>query len=374
MECPEVGRRIEESDRLEGVFRPVEVRSAGDEPAVAPESERSRVIGADRRRAERRLKVINFVAVVGPLVGLIAAMVLSWGVAFSWVHLLVMLGVGAVSSFGITVGYHRLCTHKSFKTPAWVRYAFAAAGSMAVQGPVIWWCGEHRKHHQHSDTEGDPHSPHMREDGSWGEGIIATLRGGFHAHIGWMLMPRIESRRGLGKYTRDLREDPVLVAADRQFAMWVMIGLIVPAVLGGLLTMSWMGALLGFLWGGLVRILVVHHITWSVNSVCHLWGSQPFESHDESRNNPIVGILALGEGWHNGHHAFPTSARHGLRWWEIDVSYWFIRTLGLVGLARDIKVPDAARIASKKSKRSKHGAPAPMGAPPLTGVAPIAKV
>ncbi len=191
----------------------------------------------------------------------------------------------------------------------------------------------------------------MHENGSWGEGFIATLKGGFHAHMGWMLAPRAQGLRGLGKYTRDLREDPLLVAADRQFAMWVVIGLMIPAALGGLLTMSWMGVLLGFLWGGLVRILLVHHITWSVNSVCHLWGTQPFVSHDESRNNALVGILSLGEGWHNAHHAFPTSARHGLRWWELDLSYWMIRTMGLFGLAREIKVPDRARIEAKKNRR-----------------------
>lgn len=305
-----------------------------------------------RSRAERRLRIINVIVVIVPFLGLIAAMALSWGVAFDWIYLAIMLGVGLVSSFGITVGYHRLCTHKSFRTPAWLRYTFAAAGSMAVQGPVIWWCGEHRRHHHHSDGEGDPHSPHMHEDGSWGEGFIATLRGAFHAHMGWMLMPSAASRRGLGKYTRDLRQDPALVAADRQFAMWAVLGLIIPTVLGGLLTLSWYGALLGFLWGGLVRILIVHHITWSVNSVCHLWGAQPFESHDESRNNPIVGILSLGEGWHNAHHAFPTSARHGLRWWELDVSYAFIRVLGLLGLARDIKVPSRDRIEAKRTKRT----------------------
>jgi stearoyl-CoA desaturase (delta-9 desaturase) len=344
--------------------RSVGVAEAPDLAAIEHDP-RDPQVAAGRSRAEHKLRVINVAAVVLPFAGLIAAMVLSWGVAFNWVHLAVMVGVGLVSSFGITVGFHRLCTHRSFKTPTWLRYAFAAAGSMAVQGPVIWWCGEHRRHHQHSDTEGDPHSPHMNENGSWGEGIKATLRGGFHAHIGWMLNPRAESRRGLGKYTRDLRQDPALVAADKQFGMWVLIGLIVPAVLGGLLTWSWFGVLMGFLWGGLVRILVVHHITWSVNSICHLWGAQPFVSHDESRNNPIVGILALGEGWHNGHHAFPTSARHGLRWWELDLSYWFIRALGVVGLAKEIKVPDAERIASKLTRRD----PAGVVAPPAVSVA-----
>ncbi|HYF14373.1 MAG TPA: acyl-CoA desaturase [Phycisphaerales bacterium] len=252
-----------------------------------------------------------------------------------------------VSMLGVTVGFHRLHTHKSFQTPAWVRYVLAAAGSMAVQGPVIEWCAEHRKHHQHSDDEGDPHSPHMSPDGSWGEGLLATLRGAFHAHMGWMLRGKSQ---GLEKYAVDLRRDRALVIADRQFKLWVVVSLVVPAVLGGALTGTWTGVLLGFLWGGLVRVLLVHHISWSVNSVCHLWGSKPFTSHDESRNNAVVALLSMGEGWHNNHHAFPASARHGLRWWEFDASYLVIRAMQAVGLARAVRVPDRAAMMAKKRR------------------------
>jgi stearoyl-CoA desaturase (delta-9 desaturase) len=256
-----------------------------------------------------------------------------------------------VTGLGITVGYHRMATHLSFRSPAWVRYLLAVAGSMAVEGPIIEWCGEHRKHHQHSDLAGDPHSPHMSPDGSWGEGIRGTLRGAFHAHVGWLFSGETSEVKGLDKYTKDLRADPAIVAADRQFVPWVIVGLLLPAVLGGLITMTWSGALLGFLWGGLVRVLLVHHVTWSVNSVCHLWGSRPYRSHDESRNNAIVGILGLGEGWHNNHHAFPTSAKHGLAWWQFDLSYLVIRALWIVGLARDVRVPDKARRDAKRVRR-----------------------
>ncbi|MGD9688698.1 MAG: acyl-CoA desaturase [Phycisphaerales bacterium] len=297
--------------------------------------------------ADRKLRYINLGAVLIPIAGLVAAMILAWGSAFNWLHLGIFVLMSTITSFGITVGYHRLCTHKSFETPAFMRYLFAAAGSMAAQGPVIQWCGEHRRHHQHSDTEGDPHSPHMSRDGSWGEGLWATIRGAYHAHMGWLFEGH---SRGLGRYTRDLRADRALVAADRQFRWWVLAGLIIPAALGGLLTMTWMGALLGFLWGGLVRVMIVHHITWSVNSVCHLWGSRPFRTRDESRNNPVVGILALGEGWHNNHHAFPASARHGLKWWEVDFSYMLIRVLALVGLAKEVRVPASDRIETKRRK------------------------
>lgn len=322
------------------------VAAPADPPAMPPtmvavQSGRRR----DRSPAMRKLAIINLLAVLLPLMGLAGALLLLWGASFNWSYLAVMGGMAIVSAAGITIGYHRLCTHKSFKTSASLRYLFAAAGSMAVQGPVIRWCAEHRKHHQHSDAEGDPHSPHVSASGSWGQGIRATLRGALHAHVGWLLRP---SGEGLGKYAVDLRKDGAVVLANRQFLLWVIAGLLIPAVLGGLLAMSWMGVLLGFLWGGLVRVLLVHHITWSVNSVCHLWGTRPFDSHDESRNNPLVGVLALGEGWHNNHHAFPTSARHGLRWWELDLSYLFIRILETLGLARDVRVPSPERVRSRK--------------------------
>jgi stearoyl-CoA desaturase (delta-9 desaturase) len=326
---------------------PIHVKSTAPPPPSARE---------DRSNADRKLKIINLAAVLIPPMGLIAAIVLSWGVAFNWSLLVIFSVMTLISSVGITVGYHRLCTHKSFATPFALRYLFAAAGSMAVQGPVIRWCAEHRKHHQHSDTEHDPHSPHMSANGSWGEGIRATLRGAFHAHMGWLFAPR---SRGLGKYTADLRADPALVAADRHFLHWVLAGLVIPAVLGGLVEMSWWGALLGFLWGGLVRIFLVHHVTWSVNSVCHLWGSRPFDSHDESRNNVVVAVLALGEGWHNNHHAFPASARHGLRWWELDLSYAFIRVLALVGLAKDVRLPSPERVSARRRARGQSGSTTP---------------
>jgi stearoyl-CoA desaturase (delta-9 desaturase) len=333
---------------------PKPLRAAVDPPADLGESDvdaRTARVSAARRRpltkAELRLRVINMLAVAIPFIGLLAAVLLSWGHAFNFTYLFLLVGFSLVSGLGITVGYHRLATHKSFKTPAFMRYLFAAAGSMAVQGPVIRWAAEHRRHHQHSDTVGDPHSPHMSPEGSWGEGIMATLHGAFHAHVGWLFTRR---SRGVGKYSRDLLKDPAICAASRQFPLWVVLGLVIPAVIGGLVTMSWMGVLLGFLWGGLVRILVIHHITWSVNSICHLWGTRPFVSHDESRNNLLVGILAMGEGWHNNHHAFPASARHGLRWWEFDLSYLVIRGLSLVGLASEVRVPDADRVKSRMRK------------------------
>jgi stearoyl-CoA desaturase (delta-9 desaturase) len=174
--------------------------------------------------------------------------------------------------------------------------------------------------------------------------VIGVLRGAWHAHVGWLFQP---AAPGLSRYVGDLLADRLISRVSALFPLWVALGLVIPAALAGLITMSWTGALLGFIWGGLARVFIGHHVTWSINSVCHLWGTRPFRSHDESRNNAIFGILAMGEGWHNNHHAFPTSARHGLRWWEFDVSYLVIRVLEVCGLAWKVKVPTPAAIESK---------------------------
>jgi stearoyl-CoA desaturase (delta-9 desaturase) len=217
----------------------------------------------------------------------------------------------------------------------------AALGSMAVQGPVLHWVAVHRRHHQHSDQQEDPHSPHVH-----GAGVRGTIRGMWHSHVGWLFKPH---PKGLAKYTRDLRRGKLIPWMSRLFPLWVLLGLLIPAGLGGLLTMSWTGVLLGFIWGGLARVFLVHHVTWSINSVCHIWGSRPYRSHDESRNNAIFGVLAMGEGWHNNHHAFPTSARHGLRWWQLDLSYVVIWTMSKVGLAHDLRLPTPDRMLAKRS-------------------------
>lgn len=286
--------------------------------------------------------IANFAGVIVPFAALITAIVLLWGVAFDWFYLALMMGMFAVSALGITVGYHRYFTHRSFETVKPVAFLLAVAGSMAAQGSVLEWVATHRKHHQHSDGEEDPHSPNLA-----GGGVAGVLKGMWHAHVGWILAPR---PAGFGRYIGDLRKSRMIRVVSALFPVWMLLGLLIPAAAAGLYTQTWTGALLGFLWGGLVRIFLVHHITWSVNSVCHLWGYRSFESHDESRNNVLIGVLALGEGFHNNHHAFPTSARHGLRWWEVDISYLFIRLLMLVGLAKAVKVPTQDRMEMKRKR------------------------
>jgi len=291
-------------------------------------------------RTTLAIKSINLAAVILPLVGVVVACVLVWGWGFSWVHLGILIGMYVVTGLGITIGYHRLFTHRAFQTNNVMKAILAIFGSMAVEGPVMKWVADHRRHHQHSDHDNDPHSPHLHGKGFWG-----FLQGLWHAHVGWVFEP---DAPGLYRYVGDLKKDPVIRAMHKLFPLWVLIGLLIPAVLGGVITMTWTGALLGFIWGGLVRVCLVHHITWSVNSICHLFGKKDFKSDDESRNNVIVGILAFGEGWHNNHHAFPTSARHGLRWWQIDTSYMLIRAMEMVGLAYNVRVPTRESMQSKQ--------------------------
>lgn len=288
-------------------------------------------------------RAVSLAGVTLPLAGFVLAIVLLWDRGFDWLHLIMLLGMYTITAFGVTIGYHRYFTHRSFQTSRVVQFCLAAIGSMAVEGPVLKWVAVHRCHHQHSDSEGDPHSPNHDH----GSGVLGVLKGMFHAHVGWIFQG---DPKDLSRYVADLSSDRMLRWMSNSWTLWAAIGMIIPAVIGGLITMSWTGALLGFLWGGLARTFLVHHITWSINSVCHIWGTRPFRSHDHSRNNFIFGVIGMGEGWHNNHHAFPTSARHGLRWWEIDFSYWIIRTLAFFGLAWNVKVPAADRLSSKLAR------------------------
>lgn len=281
-------------------------------------------------------QVGTLIGVVLPFLGVAVAVYGLWGWGVSWWALALLIVMYTGTGLGITIGYHRLFTHRSFECYGPVKYTLAVLGSMAVQGPLFRWVGTHRRHHQHSDSPGDPHSPHR-----FGSGARSIIAGWWHAHVGWIIGPKYAD---FDSYVRDLKRDRNLRLVDRMFGVWVALGLIIPTVIGGLVTGTWSGAALGLLWGGLVRVFLVHHVTWSINSVCHLWGTRPFHGADESRNNALFGVLAFGEGWHNNHHAFPTSARHGLRWWQLDSSYWIIRVLQAMGLAWRVRVPSHASI------------------------------
>jgi stearoyl-CoA desaturase (delta-9 desaturase) len=291
-------------------------------------------------------RITVLLAVILPFVGLIVAVALLWGHGFSWVQLGLLLGMYFLTVLGVTVGFHRLFTHRAFETTRTIQLILGILGSMSVQGPLLKWVAVHRRHHQLSDSPGDPHSPHLH-----GHGVLGTIRGMWHAHTGWLFKA---DEPGLRRYVGDLQPDRLLRTVSALFPLWVALGLLVPAVLGGLLTNTWRGGLLGFIWGGLARVFLVHHVTWSINSVCHLWGRQPFRSRDQSRNNVLFGLLGLGEGWHNNHHAFPTSARHGLNWWQIDLSYLVIRALSALRLAWKVRLPAPEVVARRFQERREN--------------------
>lgn len=282
-------------------------------------------------------------AVVLPIVGLVAAIVLLWQFGWmGWLYLGMLIGGWLLTGLGITVGFHRLLSHRSFGTYPVVRAFWMAMGCLAVEGSPLIWCAVHRRHHEYSDTPGDPHSPRLH-----GETIGGMLRGLLHAHVGWLFTGHWTSPE-LKRYIPDLLQDRLLVAVDRRYYLLVLTSLVLPTALGGLLTWTWWGALMGLLWGGLVRILVTHHITWSINSICHVFGKPTYRTSDRSTNNLICGVLGLGEGWHNNHHAFPTSARHGLAWWQFDLSWLVIRSMQAFGLAWDVRLPSAKSLAERR--------------------------
>ncbi len=278
----------------------------------------------------RTEKLANLGAVVVPFVATLAAVVLLWNSLVTPADLVIAGAMYLLTAIGITVGFHRLLTHRSFQTSKVLEYTFAILGSMAVQGPVIAWVADHRKHHAHTDEAGDPHSPHVGEDGHH-EGVLSGL---WHAHSGWLMST--QGRADWKRYARDLYEDPGMRRINRHFVPLVFLTLALPALAGFLLSGSWVGALTGLLWGGLVRIFFVHHITWSVNSVCHFLGSRRFDTEDRSTNVFWLAIPSLGESWHHNHHAFPRSAVHGLRRWEPDPSGMIISAMERVGLARNV--------------------------------------
>jgi stearoyl-CoA desaturase (Delta-9 desaturase) len=266
----------------------------------------------------------------------------AWGGWLGWTDLAIMAGMYWLTGHGITVGFHRLFTHKSYKPNRAVKVFWAIAGSMAIQGPVIRWVADHRKHHKFSDRDGDPHSPWR-----YGTDLKALTKGFWYAHMMWLFNPEQTPQR---KYAPDLMKDPDLVRISKQFPMWVAVSLLLPAVLGGLLTMSWQGAVTAFFWGSLVRVSLLHHVTWSVNSICHTIGERPFLSRDKSANVWWLAIPSMGESWHNLHHADPTAARHGVLKGQIDTSARVIWFMEKVGWVKDVRWPAKERIESKLVK------------------------
>ncbi len=279
---------------------------------------------------------------VVPFLALIFVGVQAWNHSLHASDLVVFVIMYFATGFGITIGFHRMLTHRSFETSRPVKALFAILGSAAIEGPVISWVADHRKHHAFTDVEGDPHSPHVDH----GHGLRGALKGLFHAHVGWLFVHT--QRANKERYAKDLIDDPVIAWVSRTFLLWTALGLLVPFLLGWAIGGSVQLGLTGLLWGGAVRMLVLHHVTYSINSLCHVFGSRRFETDDESRNLGWLAPLAMGENFHNNHHAFPTSARHGLGPGQIDSAAAIIGLMERTGLVWDVKRPSEAQQARKR--------------------------
>jgi stearoyl-CoA desaturase (Delta-9 desaturase) len=286
-----------------------------------------------------RVLVAVFVAV--PFLALLAAVPLAWGWGLSWHDIVLAVAFYYLTGLGVSVGLHRYFTHGSFKATRWFKIALAIAGSLAIEKPVITWVADHRRHHKYSDRDGDPHSPWR-----FGNDAKALARGLVYAHIGWMFDGDITSEE---KFCPDWLADSDVVAISRWFPGLVAVSLLAPALIGGLWSMSWQGAVTAFFWATLVRIAFLHHVTWSINSICHTFGKAEFEVRDKSRNVSWLAILSFGESWHNLHHADPTCARHGVLRGQIDIAARVIWLAEKAGWAYDVRWPEEARLASKQA-------------------------
>lgn len=255
-------------------------------------------------------------------------------------NIVLFLSFYLLTGLGITIGYHRLLAHKSFKTNRWLKIILISLGCMAFEGGPFIWVASHRRHHQHEDTAGDPHSPHQNK---------SRILGFLHSHFLWFFNHTVED---WNFYIKDLLADPDLRKINRHHFWIALTGLIAPGIISGIYFRSWNEFWVGIILAGFMRVLFVQHITWSVNSICHLFGSRTYKTGDHSRNNVIFAVLALGEGWHNNHHAFPYSVKHGLRWWQFDLSFLVIRIFKFLGLASDLHVPTKEKLKTKLIKPS----------------------
>jgi stearoyl-CoA desaturase (Delta-9 desaturase) len=295
--------------------------------------------GVERQGRTERVALFLFIAV--PFLALLAAIPVAWGWGLGWRDVTLAVAFYTIAGHGVTVGFHRHFTHGSFKARRGLRIALAVAGSLAIEGPVIRWVADHRKHHAFSDRDGDPHSPWR-----YGESVPALLKGLCYAHVGWLF--DVE-QTPLAKYAPDLRADRDIVRVARAFPWLVAVSMLLPPLVGGLWSWSWQGALSAFFWASLVRVALLHHVTWSINSICHAVGERPFKSRDRSGNVWWLAALSMGESWHNLHHADPTSARHGVLRGQIDSSARLIWLFERLGWAYDVRWPRPERLRARRA-------------------------
>jgi stearoyl-CoA desaturase (Delta-9 desaturase) len=299
-------------------------------------------VTSDTFRSAQLIHAVGIVLL--PLIGTVYAFYFAFQVRFGIMEVVLFAVLYALSILGITAGYHRLFAHRAYATKPAIRFLFGVFGSIAAQGPVTYWVSNHRRHHRFSDRDGDPHSPHVS-----GKHTRTGLPGFLHAHMGWTLDPEITNT---AVFAKDLLRDQVAARLNRTYYLWVGLGLAVPFAIGGIVTHSWVGAVSGLLWGGFVRLFISYHATNSINSITHLFGSRPFDTPEKSRNNAWLVLPTLGEGLHNNHHAFPTSALFGYRWWHFDIGSWVILLLERLGLAWQVHRPQTSVIAAKLRESS----------------------
>ena len=311
-------------------------------PDPSPVRGTIRLTGAELRFQRR----ITLLFTLAPLAGVAFAIWRLWGTGISGVDFGLFLGFYLMTGLGITVGFHRLFTHRSFKAPTPVRVVLATMGSMAVEGDVVNWSATHRRHHAYADKFGDPHSPHLAQ----ARGAKGVLLGLWHAHMGWLFD---QDRTDPTAWAPDLAKDPAIARVARAFPWLTLTTFLLPPVLGFAITGTLVGALTAFIWGSLVRVFLLHHVTWSINSICHFYGKEAYRAHDESRNVALMGPISFGESWHNNHHAFPWSARLGLRAWEIDPGWYLIRALKALHLVRDVKTPTRKQLEERRIRAPK---------------------
>ena len=292
--------------------------------------------------AELRLqRRITLLLTVGPLAGTVAAISLLWGWGITGLDFALFLSFYAATGIGITVGFHRLFTHRSFRALRPVKVLLAVFGSLALEGSVLQWCSTHRRHHAFADQYGDPHSPHLAQ----ATGFLGVVLGLWHAHTGWLFG---DDQSDPEEWTPDLVADRDIVRISNAFPWFGLVTFVLPPIIGGLVTWSIGGAVSAFLWGSLVRIFLLHHVTWSINSICHFYGREAYQARDESKNVWSLSPFSFGESWHNNHHAFPWSARLGLKFWQVDAGWYVIRALRAFRLVRDVKVPSVKDMAKRR--------------------------
>ncbi len=340
----------------------------GDRPKNPSPAREKFVPGSLRRARIEQAVLAIFIAL--PFAALLAAVPVAWGWGLGWHDIVIAVVAYLVTAHGITAGYHRYLTHRSFKAVRALRVALAVAGSLAIQGPPIRWVADHRRHHKYSDAEGDPHSPWR-----YGENVRALSKGLWHAHVGWMF--DIE-QTNQDKFAPDLVKDRDIARVNRGFPWLAAASLLGPALIGGLWGLSWQGAVTAFFWAGLVRVSLLHHVTWSINSICHTWGSKPFASRDRSANVAWLAVLSMGESWHNLHHADPTCARHGVGRGQLDSTARLIRCFEAFGWVSSVRWPDPRRLAGKRlgtagDESQTDEQPAAEAAGPLVASAPDAQ-